>query len=466
MNTLLFFQMVLNALMLAGLYVMAATGLSLVLGVLHIINFAHGAFLMFGAYAVWMLVDKEKTAIEAIPDWIVGLDLPYPIAAVVAVIAIGALGALVNKVLYQRFWGKVLLCLIVAVGLTQIMQQGALITFGIHTRSVPTYFEGIVNIFGARFPLERLVIIAVAVVLVTGLLLLLRHTKVGLAMRAVAQDSDAAAVSGVNIPRTATVAMFLGCAMAAAAAVVIAPVFTVHAYMADGFLIRSPHVIAKRGIVRTFQLNLLFRSLSVRENVRFAYRLHRKTGVVSALLLSEHAGPSVANAFVKLLGAVYRAACADHDELRDPVAEWRMGGGKVHRAKRRTIAPPAEVLPRWRRGLEAGVPAVMRDMVWMGLFTGLRVSEVSGPGWEDIDGSLGWLWIRETKSGRPLELPVTGRHARTASSTSSMCSSFCSVMGLNLSGTSGRPGSSTSRPRPRARPRSRTAGSPGTSTSY
>ena len=123
--------------------------------------------------------------------------------------------------------------------------------------------------------------------------------------------------------------------------------------------------------------------------------------------LSEHAGPSVANAFVKLLGAVYRAACADHDELRDPVAEWRMGGGKVHRAKRRTIAPPAEVLPRWRRGLEAGVPAVRCDMVWMGLFTGLRVSEVSGLRWEDIDASLGWLRIRETKSGCPLKLPVT-----------------------------------------------------------
>ena len=125
------------------------------------------------------------------------------------------------------------------------------------------------------------------------------------------------------------------------------------------------------------------------------------------LALCEHPGPSVANDFVKLLGAMYRAACADQDELRNPVAEWRMGGGKLHRAKRRTIAPPAEVLPRWRRGLEAGVPAVMRDMVWMGLFTGLRISEVSGLRWGDIDASLGWLRIRETKSGRPLELPVT-----------------------------------------------------------
>ncbi len=248
MNSILFLQTLLNALMLAGLYVMTATGLSLVLGVLHIINFAHGAFLMFGAYLVWMLVDKETTAIENVPEFLRVLDIPYPLAAIMAVIAIGALGALVNRVLYQRFWGKVLPCLIVAVGLTQIMQQGAFVTFGIHTKSVPTYFEGLVDIFGARFPLERLMIIVVAVLLTTGLLLLLRYTRTGLAMRAVAQDSDAAAVSGVNIPRTATIAMFIGCSMAAAAAAVIAPVFTVHAYMAEGYLIKAFMVIILGGM--------------------------------------------------------------------------------------------------------------------------------------------------------------------------------------------------------------------------
>ena len=125
------------------------------------------------------------------------------------------------------------------------------------------------------------------------------------------------------------------------------------------------------------------------------------------LALSQNPGSSAANAWVKLLGAVYRAACADQEELRNPVAEWRMGGGKLHRAPRRTIAPPAEVLPRWRRGLEGGVPQVMCDMVWMGLYTGLRVSEVSGLRWEDIDASQRWLRVKETKSGRALELPVT-----------------------------------------------------------
>jgi branched-chain amino acid transport system permease protein len=248
MNTTFFLQTFLNALMLAGLYVMTATGLSLVLGVLHIINFAHGAFLMLGAYLVWILVSKDTTNIDAIPVWLQHLELPYPVAFLVSVVVIGALGALVNRVLYQRFWGKVLPCLIVAVGLTQVLQQGAFIAFGINTKSVPTYFAGVLTIFGARFPLERLMIIVVAVVFTSALLLFLRYTKTGLAMRAVAQDSDAAAVSGVSIPRVATIAMFLGCAMAAAAAGIIAPVFTVHAYMAEGYLIKAFMVIILGGM--------------------------------------------------------------------------------------------------------------------------------------------------------------------------------------------------------------------------
>lgn len=247
-NTFLLLQTLMNALMLSGLYVLVAAGLSLVLGVLHIINFAHGAFLMIGAFGVWLLVEKETTAIEAVPDWLLALQVPYPLAFLLAVLAVGLLGAFVNRVLYQRFWGQVLPCLIVAVGLTQILQQGFYIAFGIHTKSVPTYFEGMVSFLGIRFPLERVMIIVVAAVLVTALLLLLRYTRIGLAMRAVAQDSDAAAVQGVNIPRTATIAMLIGCGMAAAAGGIITPVFNVHAYMADGLLIKAFMVIILGGM--------------------------------------------------------------------------------------------------------------------------------------------------------------------------------------------------------------------------
>ena len=125
------------------------------------------------------------------------------------------------------------------------------------------------------------------------------------------------------------------------------------------------------------------------------------------LNVSACVGPIAANKLVVLLGAVYRGPCVDHPGLRSPVALWRAGGGRLHPARRRTIAPPAEVLPCWRRGIEAVPVAVVRDMVWFGLFTGLRRSEVSGLRWEHVQAEQGRFLIEETKSGRALDLPIT-----------------------------------------------------------
>ena len=118
-------------------------------------------------------------------------------------------------------------------------------------------------------------------------------------------------------------------------------------------------------------------------------------------------GRVAANHFVELLGTLYRSACADCEWLNDPVVRWRAAGGKRHRTARRTIAPPSEVLPRWRTGIEAVPLAKVRDMVWVGLYTGLRTTEVQGLRWEDIDPSRSCLRIATTKSGRTLELPLT-----------------------------------------------------------
>ena len=125
------------------------------------------------------------------------------------------------------------------------------------------------------------------------------------------------------------------------------------------------------------------------------------------LKVSACVGPVAANKLVVLLGAVYRGPCVDHPGLRSPVALWRTDGGRLHPARRRTIAPPAEILPCWRRGIEAVHVAVVRDMVWFGLFTGLRRCEVSGLRWEDVHAEQGCIRIEENKSARALDLPIT-----------------------------------------------------------
>ena len=119
-------------------------------------------------------------------------------------------------------------------------------------------------------------------------------------------------------------------------------------------------------------------------------------------------GWSAANRSMSLLRSVYRRPCVDHDGLRNPVDLWLAGGGRFHRDVRRKISSPAEVLPCWRAGIEAEVdnPAIC-DALWFGLYTGMRRTEVLTLRWERIDMEALTFRVEETKTGVPLELPIT-----------------------------------------------------------
>ncbi len=124
--------------------------------------------------------------------------------------------------------------------------------------------------------------------------------------------------------------------------------------------------------------------------------------------ITEDHGWSPANRAMSLLRSVYRRPCVDLDGLRNPVDLWLAGGGKFHRKVRRKISTPAEVLPCWRAGIEAEVnnPAI-RDALWFGLYTGMRRDEVLTLRWERVDMAAMTFRVEETKTGAPLELPVT-----------------------------------------------------------
>ena len=124
--------------------------------------------------------------------------------------------------------------------------------------------------------------------------------------------------------------------------------------------------------------------------------------------ITEDHGWSPANRAISLLRSVYRRPCVDLEGLRNPVDLWLAGGGKFHRKVRRKISTPAEVLPCWRAGIEAEVnnPAI-RDALWFGLYTGMRRDEVLTLRWERVDMAALNFRVEETKTGVPLELPVT-----------------------------------------------------------
>ena len=125
-------------------------------------------------------------------------------------------------------------------------------------------------------------------------------------------------------------------------------------------------------------------------------------------LVSQRNGWAVANHIIALLRSVYRRPCVDHEKLRNPVDLWLAGGGRYNRAVRRRISTPAETLPRWWAGIEAEVTvAATRDIFWFGMYTGMRRGEIMGLRWDRVDRERRIFRVEETKTGEPLELPIT-----------------------------------------------------------
>ena len=125
-------------------------------------------------------------------------------------------------------------------------------------------------------------------------------------------------------------------------------------------------------------------------------------------LITEKHGWGAANQTISMLRSIYRRPCVDREDLRNPVEMWLAGGGRFNRQRRRRISAPAEVLPRWRAGIEAQelMPAI-RDIFLVGIYTGMRRGEIISLRWERVDLEHRVLRVDETKTGEPLELPIT-----------------------------------------------------------
>ena len=133
--------------------------------------------------------------------------------------------------------------------------------------------------------------------------------------------------------------------------------------------------------------------------------------------ITEKHGWATANQCISLLRSVYRRPCVDIEGLANPVDLWLAGGGRFHPKPRRKIPPPAEVLPCWRKGIEAVVsnPA-LRDVFWFGMYTGMRLGEVLPLRWERVDREALVFRVDETKTGRAAGAahhPAAGSHSRS-----------------------------------------------------
>jgi len=214
-------QHLLNGLLLGSTYSLLGIGLTLVFGLMNVVNFAHGEFYTLGAYGTF----------AALVFGSVNFFLAIPLA-----IASGALiGAACERVLLRPLRGASIdTTMLVMIGLWIALQNGQLLAWGGVAKSVPTPFSTAPVALGPlSVSLLRIFVFVVSLVLIVGAHLLLTRTRLGRAMRATFQDRETAALMGVSIERIHTVTFAFGAGMAAAAGALLGPVFLLYPSMGD-----------------------------------------------------------------------------------------------------------------------------------------------------------------------------------------------------------------------------------------
>jgi branched-chain amino acid transport system permease protein len=207
-------QVVINGLLLGGIYALVAIGLTLIFGVVRVINFAQGEFLMIGMYAAFWLFH------------LVGID-PY-LSLWFITVAVFALGMLTQKVIIRPLQNAPSSALIFATfGLSIVLQNSALMLWKSDHRAIQTAYSNAVFLLGDLvINVPRLVVLLVTIAIVIALFLFLQRTYFGKAMTAVAQDREAAMLMGVDIHKVYRVAFGVGVGLEALAGALLIPIYS------------------------------------------------------------------------------------------------------------------------------------------------------------------------------------------------------------------------------------------------
>jgi len=230
------FPSVLNGIMTGAVYALIAMGLTLIYGVLHIINFAHGAALMLALYGVYLLKSH----------W--GID-PY-LAIVIMVPAMFVLGYALQRLIINRAsHGKDENILLVTLGLSIVLENLALLLFKSDTRTIDTsYTLSTVEIGPAFISVPKLLALGGALATAAVLLLIVQKTDLGRAIRAVAKEKQGARLMGIDVDHVYAMCFGLGLACLGAAACFLMPAYYVNPQVGNGFVLVAFTIVVLGGM--------------------------------------------------------------------------------------------------------------------------------------------------------------------------------------------------------------------------
>ena len=213
----MFQAFVIQALVTGGVYALLAVGFSLIFGVARMVNLAHTSFLMLAAYGMFYTTYR------------LGLDVFT--AILISLVATVIIGLVSYKLFIDRVREHQVTVMLITLALATIFQESMALAFGAHFRAAPTLIPGFIEVLGVKVSYQHLLTIAVVAVVLFAMWLLLSKTKLGIAIRATAQDTEVANLMGINVSRILLIAMGVAAALAAIAGIVVAPLWVVYPYM-------------------------------------------------------------------------------------------------------------------------------------------------------------------------------------------------------------------------------------------
>lgn len=218
------FQQMFNALRISGVYALVALGITVIFGLTGIVKFSIGELLTVGAFLAFAFWDNSITFFLAVP---------------LAALAVGALSFGLERTAFRFTVEQPINGFIVSLGLILVLQNLVVEVWGGDPRAISPALTGIWEVGGVRMPMQSWLVIWVAVGLIATLFLGLRYTKYGRAMRACAEDREAAALMGIPVEWVIAGTFALGGALAAIAGGLLASLFPIHPYMGASLLLKG-----------------------------------------------------------------------------------------------------------------------------------------------------------------------------------------------------------------------------------
>jgi len=228
-------QTLVNSVYAASYLSLVAVGLVLIFGVMGVVNFAHGELYMAGAYAVFYFYVQQ--------------ELDFFLAVALGLVFVGLLGLLMERALFRPLRGNPLGGLIASIGFLLVLQAAATLSFGVKKRPVTAPTQDVLTLMeGVILPWPRVYVVVATVLLLAALWIFLKRSRFGWALRACAQDPEAAALQGISMNQTARLAMFIGAGLAGVAGALTAPLVEPEPLMGHSVIVAAFIIIIVGGV--------------------------------------------------------------------------------------------------------------------------------------------------------------------------------------------------------------------------